>query len=306
MKPTWDIFRLSKEEKAEAAKQLRSKSIVETKLTEEMQSYLDKVKWYESAIPTREGDSHVFMIEPSVDKERYPLFVNIHGGGFVRGYEKRDTVFSAYIANALGCKVIDIDYRLAPEYPFPIALNECYDVVKWAFDNAEKLELDTKRIAVGGHSAGGNLTAAIALMANQTKDFKICLQIMDYPFLDAMTDPAAKIAEGSIFPVARMKNFSACYCENEEDYGNPFHSPVCAETDQLKGLPTALIITAGKDVLRHEAEQYGLMMVHAGVKVTLKSYLESDHGFMIHGLAEFKEARELVVDALREAFRIES
>lgn len=306
MKPTWDIFRLTKEEKLEAAKQLRSKSIVETKLTDEMQSYLDKVKWYESAIPTREGDSRVFMVEPKVQKDEYPLFVNIHGGGFVRGYEKRDTVFCAYIANALGCKVIDIDYRLAPEYPFPIALNECYDVVKWAFDNADALKVDTKRIAVGGHSAGGNLTAAIALMANQTKDFKICLEVMDYPFLDAMTDPAAKIAEGSIFPVARMKNFSACYCENEEDYGNPFHSLVCAETDQLKGLPDSLIITAGKDVLRHEAEQYGLMLVHAGVKVTMKSYLESDHGFMIHGLAEFEEARELVVDALREAFRIES
>ncbi len=303
MKPTWEIFRYSPEEKLEVAKQLRSKSIVETKLTEEMQSYLEKVTWYESTIPTREGDSHVYMIEPKVKKEVYPLFINIHGGGFVRGYEKRDTVFCAYISNALGCKVIDIDYRLAPEHPFPIPLNECYDVVKWAFDNAQQLNVDPKKIAVGGHSAGGNFTAALNLMANQTKEFKPCLQIMDYPFLDAMTDPAEKIAEGSIFPVARMKNFSACYLENEEDYSNPYHSLVCAEEDQLKGLPSALIITAGKDILRHEAERYALMLVHAGVKVTLKSYLESDHGFMIHGLAEFKEARELVVDALREAFR---
>ena len=286
----------------EAAKQLRASSIVQTQLTPEMESYLEKVIWYESTIPTREGDSHVYMVEPKGKKEKYPLFVNIHGGGFVRGYQKRDTIFSAYIADSLGCKVIDIDYRLAPEYPFPIPVNECYDVVKWAFHNAESLKIDTERIAVGGHSAGGNLTAAIALMANQTKHFKLCYQIMDYPFLDAMTDPAEKIAEGSIFPVDRMKNFSACYLENEEDYSNPFHSLVCAEKEQLKGLPPALIITAGKDVLRHEAERYALMLIHAGVRVTMKSYMESDHGFMIHGLDEFREARDLVVDELAHVF----
>ncbi len=218
MKPSWEIFRLSYEEKLEAARQLRSGSIVETHLTEEMESYLTKVTWYEGAIPTREGDSKVIFVEPAVKKDRYPLFINIHGGGFVRGYQKRDTVFCAYVADSLGCKVIDIDYRLAPEHPFPIPLNECYDVVKWAFDHAEELNVDTEHIAVGGHSAGGNLTAALALMANQTKHFRICLQIMDYPFLDALTDPAEKIAEGSIFPVDRMKNFSACYLENEEDY----------------------------------------------------------------------------------------
>ena len=298
-----ETLTLTYDEKLKVAEQLRSSSVVQTHLTPEMEAFLEKVDWYESSVPTREGDARIIMVEPKVKKQKYPLYINMHGGGFVRGYEKRDTVFSSYIADTLGCKVIDIDYKLAPEYPFPVALNECYDIVKWAFDNAEELNVDSEKIALGGHSAGGNFTAAICLMANQSKHFNPCLQIMDYPFLDAVTDPAEKVEPHTILPVERMRYFSALYMDKKEDYDNPFFSLVCADEDSLIGLPPALIITAGKDCLRVDAEKYALMLVHAGVEVRMRSFLESDHGFLIHGTAEYKEARNLIVSALRDAFK---
>jgi acetyl esterase len=291
------------DEKMKIAEQLRSSSVVQTNLTPEMEAYLERVDREEAAIPTREGDSRVIMVYPRISRESYPLFINMHGGGFVRGYEKRDTVFSSFLAASLGCKVIDIDYRLAPEYPFPAGLNECYDVVKWAFDNSDTLNVDTDKIALGGHSAGGNFTAAIALMANQTKDFSLCLQIMDYPLLDGATDPADKVGPDSLLPVERMRSFSCLYMGNEEDYSNPFFSLVCATPKMLAGLPPALIITAGKDCLRDEAEKYAMMLVRAGVEVRMRCFLESDHGFIVHGLAEHREARELIISALEEAFK---
>jgi acetyl esterase len=291
------------DEKLKIAEQLRSSSVVQTYLSPEMEGSLDRVDWKEEIIPTREGDSRVILVSPRTVEEPCPLFINMHGGGFVRGYEKRDTVFSALLAESLGCKVIDIDYRLAPEHPFPSALNECYDVVKWSFDHADFLKIDRKRIALGGHSAGGNFTAAIALMANQTRDFSLCLQILDYPFLDAVTDPAEKAEPENLLPVERMRFFSRLYMENEEDYSNPFFSLVCATPEMLKGLPPALIITAGKDCLRKEAERYAMMLIHAGVDVRMRCFLESNHGFIIHGLAEYREARNLIINALEEAFK---
>ncbi len=268
-----------------------------------MVSYLEKVDRYERSIPTREGEARTIFIEPRKKKTKYPLFINMHGGGFVRGHEKRDTIFCSYVAETLGCKVIDIDYKLAPEYPFPVGLNECYDVVKWAFENAEELQVDPERIAVGGHSAGGNFAAAICLIANQSKHFTPCLQILDYPFLDAQTDPAEKVEPHTVLPVERMRYFSSLYMDKMEDYSNPYFSLVCAEEDTLKGMPPALILTAGKDCLRFEAERYALMLLHAGVEVKMRSFLESDHGFVIHGTAESKEARDLIINALTEAFK---
>jgi acetyl esterase len=268
-----------------------------------MEAYLGRVDHHEESVPTREGDARVIVISPRPNKDSCPLYINIHGGGFVRGYEKQDTVFSAFLAHRLGCMVLDIDYKLAPEHPFPTGLNECYDVAKWAFDHAETLRIDRERVAIGGHSAGANFTAAISLMANQTKDFHTKLQILDYPFLDGVTDPADKIDEESLIPADRMRQFNALYTDKDEDSANPFCSPVCATPEMLTNLPPALIITAGKDCLRHEAEKYAKMLIDAGVEVRMRKFLNSDHAFVINCLAEYKDAQELIVESLAAAFR---
>ncbi len=294
---------LTQEEKLSIAEQIRSATAIPPQLTPEMEAYLDRVDWREESIPTREGASRVIALEPRAKKDLYPLYINIHGGGFVRGYERRDTLFSAFLTETLDCKVIDIDYRLAPEHPFPSGLHECYDVVKWAFDNAVQLKIDTDRVVVGGHSAGGNFTAAISLMANRTDDFNIQLQILDYPFLDAVTDPEDKIDEESILPADRMRMFNTLYIEDETDYANPLVSPVCASPEMLANLPPALIIIPGKDCLRYEGENYARMLIDAGVEVRIRKFLHSDHGFVVNGAAEYREARELIVKAIAGVFR---
>lgn len=295
-------MRLVSREQMELANHLRSTNLVDFIAPPDYEKYLDLVACEEKIVDTREGDSRIIVITPKKVSQKYPLFIHMHGGGFVRGYLKRDTIFCSKIATLVGCMVIDIDYRVAPEYPFPSALNECYDIVKWAFDNAEELNVDKEKVALGGDSAGGNLTAAIALMANKTKDFEIKLQILDYPFLDAVTDPADKLKETDLHPVERMRAFNSLYIENEEDKYSPFLSPIYATKEMLFGLPPALIITADKDCLRFEADKYTKMMVEAGVEVKMKRYLNSHHGFTVNCVEEYAEAQKLIVDTLSQLF----
>lgn len=298
-----EVFKLkfTYEDKLEMASQVRGTSLSEPIITPEYEKNLELVDCDERIITTSEGDSHVFIITPKEHKDKYPLYINLHGGGFVRGYGRRDTIFCSRVAKETGCKVIDVDYKLAPENPFPAGLNECYAIVKWAFENAEELKIDTGNVILGGHSAGGNFTAAIAVMANKSKDFKLKFQVIDYPFLDAVTDPAKKSEQPDAL-AERGRKFNALYLENEEDKHNPLVSLVLATKEMLTGLPPALIITAGKDDLKAEAEKYAMMMVQAGVEVKIRSFLDSKHGFTINCQQEFEEAQSLIIRTLKEEF----
>lgn len=290
------------EDKLEMAKQVRATNVVKTIISPEYEKNLELVNCDEKIITTSEGKSHVYIITPKTSKDVYPLYINIHGGGFVRPYAKRDTIFCSKVAVEVGCKVIDIDYKLAPEHPFPEGLNECYAVVKWAFENAKELNIDTENVILGGHSAGGNFTAAIAVMANKSKDFKLKYQIIDYPFLDAVTDPADKMLEGDLIPADRARKFNALYVDNEEDKSNPLVSLVLATQDMLIGLPPTLVITAAYDSLRAEAEKYALMMAQAGVEVKVKRFLNSKHGFVVNCQEEFEEGQSLIIKTIKQEF----
>lgn len=287
----------------EMAKMLRNSSKFKIEIIPEHESCIASVLCEKRSIVTREGVSEFYLITPEKVKTPCPLYINIHGGGFVKGHSPMDNAFCSMISSKLGCRVIDIDYRLAPEHPFPAALNECYDIVKWVFENARELGIDRGKIAVGGHSAGGNLAAAVTLMANQSKDFQILLQILDYPFLDAVTDPADKVSETDILPVERMRAFNKLYTQNDEDLDNPFISLVCAKEEMLRGLPPALVITAGLDCLRFEGGKYASMLAQAGVEVRVKRFLKSNHGFTVYCVQEYAEAQKLIADTLEQAFK---
>lgn len=302
---------LTKKERLELGNKLRSVKRPELVFTHEYEKNLDMILCEEKTITTREGESRFYIITPKENMEIYPLYINLHGGGFIAPYGKRDTLFCSRVASKIGCKVIDIDYKLSPDYTFPTALYESYDIVKWAIEHAEELKIDIKRIAVGGHSAGGNLAAGIALMANQNKEFDIKLQIMDFPALDLYSDPEVKVkrfveengADGASFITSeRAKGFNALYLENEEDKNNPLVSPVCAKKEMLIGLPTALVITAGKDTLCYEAEKYANMLVETGTEVTIKRFVNSNHGFTINCMDEYEEAQLLIIETLAKTF----
>ncbi|MGB4587813.1 MAG: alpha/beta hydrolase [Clostridiaceae bacterium] len=255
----------------------------------------------EMFIPTRTEDAHIYVHYPLGGNAPYPVYVNIHGGGFVKGHFQVDELFCRKIANKVGCVVIDIDYKLAPEFMFPYALNECYDVIKWAYDHSEELSIDKNRIALGGHSAGGNLAAGIALMANESNDFKLACQILDYPSLDLLTDPANKNFIDPVIPLEKARLYNDMYV-NEEDKSNPLASPVFASTEMLKDLPPTLILTAELDRLRDEAEKYALLLIQAGVGVSVKRFIGARHGFTIKLMDDYEISTEMIVRTLRNTF----
>lgn len=290
-------------ERLAAAARIRGTSLVETRLTPDLEADVALCHVEERFIPTRAGQTRVVIVTPQEPgKGPRPLFLNIHGGGFVRPWQHRDTVFCAHLASRLDCVVIDLDYRLAPEFPFPTALHETYDTALWVLANAADLGADPARLVIGGHSAGGNLTAAVCLMAQETGDFRPLGQLMSYPFLDGVTPVEQKLEPHSLFPPERLRAFNVLYAGVPEALENPLLSPVMARREALAGLPPALILTAGLDPLRHEARRYAAMLIDAGVDVSVRNYADADHGFLIACHSRFADGRADVVAWLGDLY----
>ncbi len=282
------------------AAQLRGRSIANPVFDEEYRSFERMETVERRTVETRHGETPVFIHRANDLRSPAPLFVNIHGGGFVRPLIETNVRFCAKVAALTRGIVADIDYRLAPEYRFPVALEECYDVCRWIFENAEALGSRPDLITLGGHSAGASLTASLTLMSNQTKDFRVGLQILDFGAFDMKTDPADKPDwQHNAIPLDRMRAFTTCYTlDDPEITGNPYVSPLFAPEEWFPGLPDALVITGGTDTFRFEGEQYALRMVAAGVKVTLIRYPDSPHGFTVNCVGKWREAQKLIVDTL--------
>lgn len=259
----------------------------------------------EQYITTSAGETRILIYQPNRKQEQasaLPVFFNMHGGGFVLGQADGDDLWCRLIADRAGCLVVNIDYKLAPEHKFPTAVHECYDVVKWVHTHAGQFSANADLLAVGGHSAGGNLAAAVCLLNRDRGDqLPIRLQIIDYAVLDLASDPAEKPDFPEAIPAEVARTFNAMYLNQPEDARNPLASPILAET--FSGLPEALIITAGRDSLAQEARTYAAKLEASGVKVTHKEYEGAAHGFTHQGDIQIAEdAWYLMSDKLKDAF----
>jgi acetyl esterase len=236
-----------------------------------------------------------------------PVLVYFRGGGWVAGTpETHDGVCRA-LANAANCVVVAVSYRLAPENKFPAAVEDCYAATRWVAENASAINGDATRVAVGGDSVGGGLTAVVALMARDRGGPFLAYQLIVYPVTNYdLTTPSyleeACNAPGMGNTRDTMIYFWRQYLNDEADGRNPYASPLRAE--DLSGLPPALVITAQYDVLRDEGQAYAARLHDAGVLVTLSNYETSRHGFFSMGtLSDHTQAaREEVATALRSAF----
>nr|WP_235533260.1 alpha/beta hydrolase [Paenibacillus sp. Leaf72] len=261
------------------------------------------VQRQEGIIPTRAGDTRVLVYTPeSALSDSLPVYINMHGGGFILGKAEMDDPWCRLIAHRAGCVVINVDYRLAPEHRFPTAVHECYDVAKWVHEHPESFSINSALMAIGGHSAGGNLAAAVCLLNQQSgSELPIVLQIIDYAPLDLAMDPALKPSFEEAIPAEMAKMFNSMYLASADDAHSPLASPVYAEA--LQGLPEALVITAGKDSLAEEGSAYAEKLKQKGVKVLHKQYEGAAHGFTHYGdLAVAEDAWHLMSDKLKEAF----
>lgn len=208
-----------------------------------------------------------------------PALVYFHGGGWVTGDLETHEGICRTLANAAGCVVASVDYRCAPEFTYPTGAEDCYTATRWVAERAGELGVDAQRLAVCGDSAGGNLAAAVALMARDRGGPRFALQVLVYPITDYdFTRPSyTENAEGYLLTSASMRFYWDAYVPNEADRTQPYVSPMRAAS--LAGLPAALVITAEYDPLRDEGEAYAKKLAQAGVPVTQSRYPGMIHAF---------------------------
>jgi acetyl esterase len=237
--------------------------------------------------------AHVFTPEAATGA----VLVWLHGGGWVIGDLTTSDATATELANASGCTVVNVDYRLAPEHPFPTPLEDAYAAVRWVADHADELGVDPTRLALGGDSAGGNLTVATALLARERGGPDIRFQLLVYPALDArMSYPSIRENGKRLFLTADSMRWFWGHYLGDHDPEDPHASPLYADDAVLAGLPPALVITAEYDPLRDEGEAYSERLRQAGVDATTSRYDGQIHGFM--GLsALLKDGRQAVDEA---------
>jgi acetyl esterase len=234
----------------------------------------------------------------------FPVLVYFHGGGWVIGNLDSHDIPLRALANRAGAVIASVDYRLAPEHPFPAAPEDCYAATEWVASNIAEYGGDPSRLAVGGDSAGGNLAAVVAQMARDRGGPAIGFQLLVYPAVDASMSSAsiAENGEGYLLTKGWMDWFYGHYLTRPEDADDPLASPV--RTEDLTGLPPALVITAEFDPLRDEGEAYADALRRAGVAATATRYDGMIHGFFSMGAAisRSSDAIDEAAAALRAAF----
>jgi acetyl esterase len=208
-----------------------------------------------------------------------PLLVFLHGGGWVVGDLETHDPACRFLAERAGVRVLAIDYRLAPEHPFPAAYDDSLAAYRWAVEHADELGADPARLAVGGDSAGGTLAAAVAIAAAR-EGLPLAFQLLVYPGTDMRggTESRALFNEGLVLDQKFMDVAKHSYLPRAEDVTDPRASPLLA--DLPDGLAPAYVATAGFDPLRDEGEAYARRLADAGVTVELRRFPDQVHGFL--------------------------
>jgi acetyl esterase len=233
-------------------------------------------------IPGPGGPIPVRIYIPVVG-EKMPALVYFHGGGWVIGNLDSHDRECRSLANQSHCTVIAVDYRLAPEHPFPAAVDDAYAATRYIAEHADEFGVDPRKIAVGGDSAGGNLATVVALMARDKGGPPLVFQLLIYPCTDilATAGSMADFAEGPFLTRVLMDWFYSHYLPNESDRRKVEASPMY--TADLLGVPPAIVMTAECDPLRDQGETYARKMREAGVAVTVKRYEGMFHPFFSLG-----------------------
>ena len=212
---------------------------------------------------------------------RLPLVLFLHGGGFTVGSLASYDALCRLLSHRAGCVVAALDYRLAPEHPFPAGLNDCVDTMAWLGDHAAELGADPGRVAVCGDSAGGNLAAVICLLAREPawQGPRPCFQLLIYPATDLTCSLASHetFSRGLVLTREMLDYFVRCYVPRDHDLRDPRISPLFVE--DLSGVAPALIYTAGFDALRDEGRAYAQRLRQAGVQVAHRELGDQIHGF---------------------------
>lgn len=257
----------------------------------------------ERMIPTRHGETRVYIYVPEEKKSAYPVMVNLHGGGFVKGHRDQDVVFGRNMAQNAGYVVVDVDYHTAPEYRYPYALEECYDVTKYVTEHPEEFWTDLSALVLIGHSAGGNLVCGVEFLAQKSGDFQPSSLILDYPPTSFINRPEdCRYAEAPYIRISpeQSRKYREWYIDTEH-IRDITASPVLATQEELENFPPVLMILAEQDSLSAEGVEFASKLIDAGVTVTAKRVKGSSHGFTVRRTKGFEVAEQLIFEMLKKA-----
>lgn len=261
----------------------------------------------ELAVPGPAGNVPVRSYRPhgiSADAV-LPALVYYHGGGHTIGDPDTHDVLCRELCNRSGFAVFSVDYRLGPEHKFPAAVEDSFAALQWIASHATKLAIDAGKLAVGGDSAGGNLAAVMSLMARDQGGPGIAFQLLIYPATDLrfLTPSHKANGQGYLLTTDVIEYFTANYLNKESDRLDWHASPALAKDH--RGLPQALVVTAGYDPLCDEGRDYADLLRDAGNRVEYINYPGQIHGFITMGkvIAQANEAVALCVDRLNSLFR---
>jgi acetyl esterase len=260
------------------------------------------------SMPGPGGEIALRVYRPLAAPGTLPVLVWFHGGGFVLGDLEQADPDCRMLSTDASCVVVSVDYRLAPEHPFPAAPEDCFAATRWVFEHARELGADGGRLAVGGDSAGGNLATVSALLARERGGPQIRLQVLVYPVTDLTsfdTPSYLAYAENHFLTRRAMIWFRDHYVGGEQGARDPLASPL--HHPDLSGLPAAHIVTGECDPLRDEGEAYAKRLERAGTRVTLSRHAGTIHGFftMSAFLAAGRRAHAEVAGALRSSLQAE-
>lgn len=252
-----------------------------------------------------ENHEYNLKIYQPLKENSLPVVLFFHSGGFVKGDVEFSEAFCRKLANGSNCIVVSVNYSLAPEYPYPTALEDSYHALCWVHQHAEEFGGDPSKIVVAGESSGGNLAAAISIMSHCKKGPSISFQVLIYPQLDyTFSFPSHKLFEKGYFLTEEALAFYAKQylpenIDKKEQYVSPYF------TKHYKQLPPAYLITAEYDPLRDEGEAFAKNLKKAGVSVTHHRFPGMVHGFvsMVTLVEEARQAIQMICDTLQSIFR---
>ncbi|MFR0677911.1 alpha/beta hydrolase [Dysgonomonas mossii] len=252
----------------------------------------------EKVILVDERDIKLYIVRPEKAKGKLPVFIFIHGGGWVLGdYQTHKRLVRDLVIES-GYACVFIEYSRSPEAKYPIALNECYAATKWVSEHGDEINVDGKRLAIVGNSAGGNMTIGTCLKAKSNKGPDIKCQILLWPYSDAgiNTESFKKYGEERFLTKSLMIWMRDNYLSNKAQHDDIYVSPVRATINQLKGLPPTLIEVAENDILRDAGEELGRKLDEAGVDVTTVRFNGVIHDWgLLNGYANLSSTRNMII-----------
>ncbi|MFM0484799.1 alpha/beta hydrolase fold domain-containing protein [Paraburkholderia strydomiana] len=246
------------------------------------------------------GKVNIRIIRPAHASGTLPVVMYFHGGGWILGDKNTHDRLVREIANGAHAAIVFVDYDRSPEAKYPTAIEQAYAATVYVAQHSREFNVDATRMAVAGDSVGGNMAAVVTLLAKERNGPKFRYQVLFYPVTDANLDDGSysEFANGPWLTRPAMQWFWDAYAPNADDRQKITVSPLKATSQDLQGLPPALVITDENDVLRDEGEAYARKLMQAGVRVTATRYLGTIHDFvMLNALAGTPATRAAIKEA---------